>query len=92
MGWANTAALVTSGRLSLAENYLVYSAIGRSLSWSIRCILFLHHSGSVVDSLALIHHTAVNYHRLAAAPWIWRPKARYMLPKRIFRENLQFRP
>ena len=91
MGWSNTAALVTSGRLSLAENYLVYSAIGRSLSWSIRCILFLHRSGSVVDSLAF-HHTAVNYHRLAAAPWIWRPKARYMLPKRIFRENLQFRP
>mgnify|MGYP006902713999 CR=1 FL=1 len=33
----------------MAENYLVYSAIGRSLSWSIRCILFLHRSSSVVE-------------------------------------------
>ena len=76
----------------MAENYSVYSAIGRSLSCSIRCILYLHRNGSVVVSLALNHHTAVDYHRLVTAPWIWRPKARYMLLNRIFCENIQVRP
>ena len=68
-----------------------YAAIQRNAGRLFHCVWYRRRSGSVVDSLALGHHTTADYHRQSATTWIYVPKARYTLPKRISDANLKVR-